>query len=414
MAQKKTTTKQPPKTETPKDLCPVHQRKLEVICVNDQVRICTNCALFGDHKNHDIREEAEVLKEISLRAELLIDIYELIEQNKSNLGDQKDIEDLYNQFMTKQIALKRHVANKFKEYYNELLRKEKDVLNSLEKNFESIEKTFEEIKQGPKKVMVAAEEWCRVVQDKMEKFSGANPGGDKGNGPEYIAFEMLEDPKNEQDIIRVGEKVLEDLDKQTQPPVPQLQEKLKNLTVQFDEHFNNKLMMLCHVPNVFAAVGNGDSKDGQGRTETLKFQKPSPETESFAASQTAAPINKTKSTDKNLLEDDDNLLSSFTMGEKGGADEDLMGENDEINFLNDIPDPTDNLIDPDIVGNTDKAYDVISDVLENGRDTLDLSNRKLGDEFFLDMIESIIDFAEGEPLSLSTLNFSNNEITDKG
>lgn len=334
------------------------------------------------------------------------------------MGDQKDIEDLYNQFMTKQIALKRHVANKFKEYYNELLRKEKDVLNSLEKNFESIEKTFEEIKQGPKKVMVAAEEWCRVVQDKMEKFSGANPGSEKGNGPEYIAFEMLEDPKNEQDIIRVGEKVLEDLDKQTQPPVPQLQDKLKNLTVQFDEHFNNKLMMLCHVPNLFAGTGNGNSKDGQGKSETLTFQKPSPETESFAAAQTAAqtaaPISKNKNTDRNLLEDDDNLLSSFTMNEKGVADEDLMGGNDEINFLNDIPDPTDNMIDPDIVGNTDKAYDVISDVLENGRSMLDLSNRKLGDEFFLDMIDSIIDFAEGEPLSLSTLNFGNNDITDKG
>lgn len=390
-------------------MCPVHNRKLEVICVDDQVRICTNCALFGDHKNHDIREEADVLKEISLRAELLIDIYELIEQNKNNLGDQKDIDDLYNQFMTKQIALKKHVANKFKEFYNELLRKEKDVLNQLEKNFECIEKSFDEIKQGPKKVMIAAEEWCRIVQDKMEKFTGTQPAPTKGNVPDYIAFEMLEDPNNDEDVIRVGEKVLEDLDKHTQPPIPQLQEKLKNLTVQFDEHFNNKLMMLCHVPVVVSTeVKNG--KDGV--TPGGPKPVPSAAVENLAAK--SASMAKKKPEKENLLEDDDNLLSGFTMNDKSGDDVNFMENNEDINFLSDIPDPTDVIHDPDIVGNTDKAYDVISDVLENGKTILDLSNRKLGDEFFISMIESVIDFAEGEPLSITTLNVSNNDISDQG
>ena len=162
-----------------KDIWPVHNKKLEVICVDDQVRICTNWALFGDHKNHEIREEQELLQEISLRAELLIDIYQLIEQNKNNLGDQKEIENLYNQFMTKQIALKKHVTNKFKEYYNELLRKEKDVLNTLERNFDSIETTFREIKSGPKKVMETADEWWKDVQEKMERFN--NPQVEDGS-----------------------------------------------------------------------------------------------------------------------------------------------------------------------------------------------------------------------------------------
>jgi hypothetical protein len=45
-------------------LCHIHQRKLEIICIDDQERICSNCALFGNHKNHDVRMETEVLKEI--------------------------------------------------------------------------------------------------------------------------------------------------------------------------------------------------------------------------------------------------------------------------------------------------------------------------------------------------------------
>lgn len=415
MAQKKKSSK-PKAKVVDKDMWPVHNRKLEVICVTDQVRIWTNWALFGDHKNHDIRQEDEVIKEIALRTELLIDIYELIEQNKNNLGDQKEIDDLYNQFMTKQIALKKHVANKFKEYANELLRKEKDVLNTLERNFDSIERKFEEIKNGPKKVMQAAEEWSKAAQEKMEKFNNPTPGGDKASPSDYIAFEMLEDPNNEEDVIRVGEKVLEDLDKQTTPPVPQLQERLSNLTVQFDEHFSNKLMMCCHVPIVAGTNGSPGLKSSiVDNLHSSSYSGLLQETKQ-PAEPSGITIVKNKSIDKNLLEDDvdHELLGSFSMTDKIGKDDNLIGHSEDINFLKDIPDAENEKIDEGIVGNTDAAYDVISDVLENGHSTLDLSNRKLGDDFFASMIDSIIDFAEGEPLSITSLNVANNDISDLG
>lgn len=60
-------------------LCPHHQRKLEIICIQDRERICSNCALFGSHKNHDIRMEHEVVSEITTRTELLITMYQIIE-----------------------------------------------------------------------------------------------------------------------------------------------------------------------------------------------------------------------------------------------------------------------------------------------------------------------------------------------
>lgn len=57
------------------DLCPLHQRVLDIICIQDRARICANCALFGSHKNHDIRLEQEVVGEITYRTELLITMY---------------------------------------------------------------------------------------------------------------------------------------------------------------------------------------------------------------------------------------------------------------------------------------------------------------------------------------------------
>lgn len=66
------------------ELCVNHKRPLEVVCVDDRVKICTNCALFGDHKNHDIRNEEEVLIELCTKAEILLESLEIIDFSLEN------------------------------------------------------------------------------------------------------------------------------------------------------------------------------------------------------------------------------------------------------------------------------------------------------------------------------------------
>jgi hypothetical protein len=66
-------------------MCPIHNRKLEIICIQDRVRVCANCALFGDHKGHDVRMEHEVINEITSRTELLMTMYQIVE----DLGENK-------------------------------------------------------------------------------------------------------------------------------------------------------------------------------------------------------------------------------------------------------------------------------------------------------------------------------------
>ena len=58
------------------DMCPMHQRKIEIICIDCKERICSNCALFGNHKQHDIRMEQDVLEEINIRTECLMEMYQ--------------------------------------------------------------------------------------------------------------------------------------------------------------------------------------------------------------------------------------------------------------------------------------------------------------------------------------------------
>ena len=83
------------------DLCPEHGRKLEIICIQDRVRICANCALFGTHRGHDIRMEHEVVGEITYRTELLITMYQIVEDLGKNKIDQRQVEMLQKEFNSK-------------------------------------------------------------------------------------------------------------------------------------------------------------------------------------------------------------------------------------------------------------------------------------------------------------------------
>ena len=65
----------------------MHDRSLELICVDDKIRICAQCALFGPHKGHDVRMEDEVTKEISLKVEVLIEMYQAMELSCEELNN---------------------------------------------------------------------------------------------------------------------------------------------------------------------------------------------------------------------------------------------------------------------------------------------------------------------------------------
>ena len=66
------------------ELCPIHKRPLEVVCVDDRIKICTNCALFGEHKNHDIRNEEDVFLELCTKAEILLESFQIIDFTLEN------------------------------------------------------------------------------------------------------------------------------------------------------------------------------------------------------------------------------------------------------------------------------------------------------------------------------------------
>ncbi len=74
------------------ELCPEHMRELELICVTDKRKICTQCALFGTHKGHDVRQESEVAAEINMRVEVLMEMYQTMEAQREQLATSETYE----------------------------------------------------------------------------------------------------------------------------------------------------------------------------------------------------------------------------------------------------------------------------------------------------------------------------------
>lgn len=36
-------------------ICMEHHKRIELVCLDDYYKICVNCALFGSHKHHNVR-----------------------------------------------------------------------------------------------------------------------------------------------------------------------------------------------------------------------------------------------------------------------------------------------------------------------------------------------------------------------
>jgi len=76
------------------DLCMKHKRKIEIICIDCKERICSNCALFEDHRLHNIKMETEVLDEITNRSECLMEMYQMIEQSAAEKPDEAMVDKI--------------------------------------------------------------------------------------------------------------------------------------------------------------------------------------------------------------------------------------------------------------------------------------------------------------------------------
>ena len=57
--------------------------------------------MFGNHKPHDIRMEQDVLDEIAIRTEVLMELFQIVEQTAAEKPDEAMVDQIDQQFKVK-------------------------------------------------------------------------------------------------------------------------------------------------------------------------------------------------------------------------------------------------------------------------------------------------------------------------
>ena len=103
------------------------------------MRICSTCALFGAHKGHDVRMEQEVVNELTVRTELLIQMYQIVDDMNEHRVDQASVSKMNEEFKRKSHELRSSVKEKFAELKTLLKIQEQKAERILKTNLQFIE-----------------------------------------------------------------------------------------------------------------------------------------------------------------------------------------------------------------------------------------------------------------------------------
>jgi len=221
------------------NICKEHSRKMEVICLEDKCRICANCALFGIHRNHEIKPEDEVLREIAGRAERLVDIFQAMEKCQSVAIDQEWTDRLNDKTKRKFEEMTRLVRQKFLDYMNLLKLKERKILNDINMKFSQIKDRLSLIKQLPEDLQDQLGKWKSKTHESLLIVTEKSEKGE-------IAFELLEDRINpSNDLLISGEKLLLTLERTSESNLKSLDESLAKVSIVFDDNFSKSIEKLC-------------------------------------------------------------------------------------------------------------------------------------------------------------------------
>lgn len=87
--------------------------------------------------------EDEIVKEISLKVEVLIEMYQAMEVSCDELNDKSNYERQYNIFKKRQNEMKEKVQEKFKEWRKALRAAEMQVLDNLHTHYIQFEDKFD-------------------------------------------------------------------------------------------------------------------------------------------------------------------------------------------------------------------------------------------------------------------------------
>jgi len=104
------------------EFCQIHKKELQYVCIQDQVKVCNECGLFGEHRSHDIKPLSDLKSEIEKKIKELQGIL----QSTEKYG--KNIENIYQDKRKSMLDI---IKSKFRDLQFVLNAKEGEFLSKI-------------------------------------------------------------------------------------------------------------------------------------------------------------------------------------------------------------------------------------------------------------------------------------------
>ena len=130
--------------------CSEHQKVADLVCRTDRNVICSDCALFGEHRSHDyIRSDdfKTVIKEKAMN--LGIELDKLRTKSFASKNDRR-IDELNSKVISKRDEILTTISEKFALVEEELRKKETELKDKLNKRIEKFSEALEYISESAK------------------------------------------------------------------------------------------------------------------------------------------------------------------------------------------------------------------------------------------------------------------------
>ena len=181
-------------------MCNVHTLPLNVICIDERKKICSQCALNNEHVNHQIITETEFMNNI----DSLIDLFQEVDNNQIKYLN-------FNSINTKSALDK--IGNNIDNLLKMINATKNDIINNIKEQCENVEKylndrkkeIFEKYQSTSFDISTLREStlnWMQIVTSKLDQLNEI-----KEPSSECIKLLDTEPNKNIFNLIRNGKQL---------------------------------------------------------------------------------------------------------------------------------------------------------------------------------------------------------------
>jgi hypothetical protein len=121
-----------PEEEPETNMCLVHQKPMDIVCLVDLEKLCAKCAIFGEHRGHDFKSIECIEQECNTHKEEIISVYNQKEGIELRVADETTRKDILALLYQHKAKIQKEINDRHRKLQDKIRRAEEVSLRKLE------------------------------------------------------------------------------------------------------------------------------------------------------------------------------------------------------------------------------------------------------------------------------------------